>query len=147
MLGWPEGSDTGDDRWRGWERGLLAAGAAAGPVGRCANDVDEAAEATYALMRDHPDIDAIFCVSDTVAAGVYRAFAHLGIQVGKQVSVVGFDDGPSAAVMPVPLTTITQPVEQVAETVIDMLETQRSSPVFEPQTMVLTPSLTVRESS
>ncbi|MGN0482173.1 MAG: GGDEF domain-containing protein [Lachnospiraceae bacterium] len=44
------------------------------------------------LLTDNPDIEAIFCVNDETAMGLYEELRLRGIQIGKDVSVFGYDD-------------------------------------------------------
>ncbi|MGO4536642.1 LacI family DNA-binding transcriptional regulator [Leifsonia sp. 2MCAF36] len=58
---------------------------------------------------------AIVCANDMQALGVYDAAFALGLEVPRDVSVVGFDDAPSASWARPPLTTIRQPLQEMAE--------------------------------
>lgn len=58
---------------------------------------------------------AIVCANDMQALGVYDAAFALGLDIPRDVSVVGFDDAPSAAWARPPLTTIRQPLQEMAE--------------------------------
>jgi DNA-binding LacI/PurR family transcriptional regulator len=66
-------------------------------------------DCTTALVKQHgAAIDGIFAASDLLAMGAIRALAEAGIKVPQQVSVVGYDDTPSAATFVPPLTTVHQ---------------------------------------
>jgi LacI family transcriptional regulator len=56
---------------------------------------------------------AIFAVTDECAAGVMEAARARGLQVPKDLSVVGFDDTPIARLLSPPLTTIRQPLREM----------------------------------
>lgn len=56
----------------------------------------------------------VFACSDEMAVGVYRAADDLGLAVGRDVLVVGFDDIPAAAWLSPPLTTVRQPIRDMA---------------------------------
>lgn len=62
------------------------------------------------LLRREPRPTALLCMSDELALGAMRAARDLGLDVPRQVSVVGFDDVPAAARAEVPLTTVHQPL-------------------------------------
>ncbi len=49
-------------------------------------------EAALAIARDHPGIDAAICFNDLVALGMLAGFAQLGVRVGSDFRLVGFDD-------------------------------------------------------
>lgn len=57
---------------------------------------------------------AVFACSDLQALGAYEAARHAGLQVGRDVSVVGFDDLPTSAWASPPLTSVRQPLTEMA---------------------------------
>ena len=61
------------------------------------------------LLKQAPDITAIFAVSDLVAAGAMQTLYTRGIRVPEQISIVGFDDAFAEYLAP-PLTTVRQPM-------------------------------------
>ncbi|WBO21508.1 LacI family DNA-binding transcriptional regulator [Sphingomonas abietis] len=64
---------------------------------------------------------AIFASNDDMALGVSAAAARRGIAVPGQLSIAGFDDGPTARVAWPPITTIRQPVGEMAAAAVDIL--------------------------
>jgi LacI family transcriptional regulator len=141
-LGWPSGSPVGDDRRRGWADGLAELGVTGeAPTAESVQDLDEATGAAERLLdRLGPDA-AIVCASDLLALGALRAVRNHGLEPGRDVGVVGFDDTDVAAAMQ--LTSVHQPVAEAARIAWDLLvdpETT-SAPVL------LEPTLTVRASS
>jgi len=63
-------------------------------------------EALVALLRDAADIDAVFCSSDLLALGVLTEARVRGLQVPRQLAVVGFGDLEFAADVDPALTTV-----------------------------------------
>lgn len=63
---------------------------------------------TKNLIETHPEITAIFCASDMMACGAYRAIRELGKSIPKDISIIGFDDNPLAEYLSPSLTTIRQ---------------------------------------
>lgn len=57
---------------------------------------------------------AVFCFSDRIAFGAYGAIAAAGLRVGRDISVVGFDDDDLAQNLDPPLTTVVLPHEEMA---------------------------------
>lgn len=71
-------------------------------------------EATVLLnLKDRPT--AIFAGSDMQALGVYQAARELGLDIPRDLSVVGYDDLPVAQWVGPTLTTVHQPLRQMAE--------------------------------
>jgi len=69
---------------------------------------NEAYSETKKLIETHPEITAIFCASDMMACGAYRAIRELGKSIPNDISIVGFDDNPLAEYLSPSLTTIRQ---------------------------------------
>jgi DNA-binding LacI/PurR family transcriptional regulator len=91
---------------------------------------------------------AIFAASDVVALGVLKAAASRGVQVPDELSVVGFDDIPFAAYAVPSLTTVRQPIDEMArlavEQVLECVDKTTTRPVH--RTRLVQPTLIVRES-
>jgi LacI family transcriptional regulator len=90
---------------------------------------------------------AFVCASDTVAMGVMRALDELGLRAGRDQAVVGFDDSIAAQVATPALTSVRQPLEEVAVEIVRYLGGLLAHrPIPEPG-LVLTPTLMVRATS
>lgn len=102
-------------------------------------------DAGYRLTREllvkNPRPTAIFAASDLMAIGAIRAATDIGLQVPRDLSVVGFDDSPLAHEFIPALTTIAQQPqhlgEMLAERLISLLEGEMARPeLFLPQLIV-----------
>ncbi|TNE51860.1 MAG: LacI family transcriptional regulator [Sphingomonadales bacterium] len=71
-------------------------------------DVHSGEAATRAAISRGIKFDAIFAASDLIAIGAIRALTRSGLSVPGDVSVVGYDNIPSARLVTPPLTTIDQ---------------------------------------
>lgn len=133
-------------RWRGCSDALAALGKPMDPALQV--DAETSEDAGYAaarelLQRGRP-FDAVFAASDLIAIGAMRALADAGVQVGRDVAVVGFDDLPMARFSNPPLTTVVQDTARAGALLVDMLLRQvREQPV---QSTMLPASLVVRRS-
>lgn len=58
------------------------------------------------FVASHPELDAVVFANDRMALGGYRAFAKMGLRVGRDLLVVSFDNSSFAATMVPPLTTV-----------------------------------------
>lgn len=58
------------------------------------------------LIDSHPEIDAVLCANDAIATAVYDVLKERDIEIGKDISVVGFDDQPLSAKMEPPLSSV-----------------------------------------
>jgi DNA-binding LacI/PurR family transcriptional regulator len=70
-------------------------------------------------LREPPT--AVFVCSDRMALGVYEALAERGLSVPDDVSVVGFDDLPESRWIAPALTTVRQPLAEMAATALRLL--------------------------
>ncbi|MFC5176676.1 LacI family DNA-binding transcriptional regulator [Nocardioides taihuensis] len=146
-IGWRKDSIIGEDRRSGWsstlrERGLSTTGLAS----RVEDTVASGREAASVLLDEaHPS--AFVCASDTLAMGVLHTLADRGLAAGRDVAVVGFDDSQVAQVVPPGLTSVRQPLEEVAVEIVRALEGLLSHPPAESRGVLLTPELVVRGSS
>jgi DNA-binding LacI/PurR family transcriptional regulator len=88
-------------------------------------DGDFSREGGYAaaerLLRRDPDLDALFAASDMMGAGTVQAVTDTGRRVPQDVAVVAFDDSIAALYANPPLTTVRQPVEEMAAAAIEAL--------------------------
>ena len=149
-VGWQKGSFIGEDRRAGWFSRMHDHGL---PTGRLSARGDDTLEfgmrAAHALLdlseADRPT--ALLCASDTVAMGALRALDARGLRAGSDLAVVGFDDSIAAQVSTPPLTSVRQPLEEVAVEVVRYLGDLLSHrPIPEPG-CVLAPTLSIRATS
>ncbi|WP_055532050.1 LacI family DNA-binding transcriptional regulator [Streptomyces graminilatus] len=68
------------------------------------------------LLRSPDRPTAVFAGNDLQALGLYEAARELGLRIPEDLSVVGFDDLPIARLVGPPLTTVRQPLMEMAET-------------------------------
>lgn len=76
-------------------------------------------EILLADVHDRPT--AIFASNDDTAMGVIAAASRLGIAVPQALSVVGFDDAPAARIVWPDITTVRQPLADMAAAAVDIL--------------------------
>jgi LacI family transcriptional regulator, galactose operon repressor len=104
---------------------------------------------TAALLRSRQPFTAVFAFNDISAMGAIRALRESGLRVPEDVSVVGFDDIPSAAYQNPALTTVRQPLRKMgttaAETVLRGIRSGSARPAM--KEIVVAPELIVRETT
>jgi len=96
-------------------------------------------------LPDPPD--AILCINDETALGVLRAANELGMRVGKDLAVAGFDGVRDAKYSNPPLTTVDQPVYDIARQLVRMLVDEIRGTHLLERRVVLPPRLLIREST
>ncbi|NED94284.1 LacI family transcriptional regulator [Phytoactinopolyspora alkaliphila] len=149
FIGWPEGSATGDRRAEGFGRALAELGLdhdAALDV-RVEDGADDGAHALIHLLHGAEPPTAVVCVSDTIAVGVLRAATTRGLAVGSELAVAGFDDTPVAPLLTPQLTSVRQPLEAVAQRIVNHLTDILAGGAGKPDGELLAPQLIVRAST
>jgi DNA-binding LacI/PurR family transcriptional regulator len=106
-----------------------------------ANDPAAGADAFRKLASSADPPTAVVTATDHRAIGALHAAHALGIAIPEQVSVVGFDDIPLSAYSAPPLTTVHNPITEMARLAVDLAI---DSPRREPGNHVLAPSFTIR---
>lgn len=96
-------------------------------------------------MQDRPT--AIFAGSDLQALGVLQAARLLNLHVPSQLSVVGFDDIPLAPWLSPPLTSVHQPLAEMAATAVRLVLYPPEPPTINKRSVELLTSLIIREST
>ena len=104
--------------------------------------------ATVQLLRLPEPPTAIFACNDLMALGALRSLRNAGMNVPQEISVIGFDDIELADEIVPPLTTVAQPITDLATSSVEILisRIQESKPRSESQRKVLNPWLVIRES-
>jgi DNA-binding LacI/PurR family transcriptional regulator len=130
---------------------LQAAGISSDPawITRAEHTEASSRQAAHTLLNLPPDRrpTAVVALSDLTAIGAMNAIYEMGLQPGRDVAVVGFDDIPAAQYLRPPLTTLHQPIAEVGERVINMLLQIIRGEELAEREVLLSPTLIVRESS
>jgi LacI family transcriptional regulator len=90
---------------------------------------------------------AIFSVNNLTTIGVLRALREAGCQIPDEISVLGFDDIPTAELLHPPLTVIRQPTYRMGFRAVELLLGRISEPNAPVQEVMLTGNLVVRGST
>jgi DNA-binding LacI/PurR family transcriptional regulator len=151
LLGWPESSRVGRDRFQGYVQALEEAGLPLNSEwikrgdGEYSFGDDAAAELLEAQAKER--VTAIIALNDAVAIGAMHAVEAKGLQVGADIAITGFDDSPMVHCLAPPLTSVRQPVWDVGQRVIEMMLALLEGEELEERKVILPPELVVRESS
>ncbi|MCX7992358.1 MAG: GntR family transcriptional regulator [Fimbriimonadales bacterium] len=128
------------DRWRGFRDALHEAGVPESHLWTFAtpyaDEVGEAnREAIRTVLRLPNRPTAIFAGGYYLALSVLQTLRQSGLSVPDDVSLIGFDDPPSAALLEPSLTTFRQPLEQLGthavQKLLDMAKGRRPEPLHE----------------
>lgn len=137
-LGWHPGTCCGDDREQGWHRAMRRHRLdTAGLHSESADELAAGTDAARRLLAGDDPPTAFVCASDTLAVG-----ARLASQVG--VQVVGFDDSPVVSLLQPPMSSVRQPLEDVARAIVRLLLEQLDGNTTA-EGVLLPPQLIVRD--
>ncbi|CCK26493.1 HTH-type transcriptional regulator CelR [Streptomyces davaonensis JCM 4913] len=136
-------------RLRGYREALAAAGHDPLPSLVVEGDFteDSGRRATAELLERHPDLDAVFAASDTMAAGALGVLRAAGRRVPEDVAVIGFDDFTLARHTEPSLTTVRQPLEEIGRTMVRLLLAEIEQPEVAWRHVILRTRLVVRDSA
>lgn len=115
-----------DQRTLGYQDALSAAGIAVDNalVIDCADPFNESQEhwsGLEAVLSSGRKVDGLFCVADAMAAPALRTLRARGLNVPRDVAVVGFDDERAALLLDPQLTTIRQPYAEMGNFAVELL--------------------------
>jgi LacI family transcriptional regulator len=142
------------ERYAGWEDAMHQANLA--PPSSFVVEGEWAAasgeQGLLQLLKQEPDIDAVFASSDQIALGALSTAHRLGRQIPQDLAIVGFDNIPESACFWPPLTTVYQQLIDVGriavQTLHKIIEASRQLMTLNEATITLVkPELIVRASS
>ena len=143
----PEDMTAGQDRLAGYRAVMAETGL---PPLVVHGDFTERSgfEAMERLLAREPRLDAVFAASDLMARGALAALARSGRRAPAAVALVGFDDLGVAQACDPALTSVRQPIEEVAGGLVQLLVAQIGGQDAESVgSLTLPTTLTVRDST
>jgi DNA-binding LacI/PurR family transcriptional regulator len=144
----PADASSATDRAAGFRKAIADAGLPEQPVVEADFHFTGGREATARLLDTGHRFTALFAANDLMAAGAVRELHSRGISVPGDISVVGFDDAPLAEMVFPALTTMRQPLEDMAHAAVSLLLSRvTSGDGGAPVRKILATSLVVREST
>ena len=148
IKGDPEHGATGK-RFSGYRQALRkhGLGYADGLVRQGYFDFDSGKAAAAELLDLPKAPTAIIASNDDMAAGVLFEARRRGLAIPGDLSVVGFDDTPLASRLWPPLTTVRQPIKEMAETAARLLMDRLNGKAAEPPRAPFPCEIVVRESA
>lgn len=103
------------------------------------------------IIKDHPDVDGIFIITDLVAVGVLSYFNEHNIAVPSQIKIIGFSNWFMSQVITPKLSTVDQPSYEMGvqsfRVLYEELQAKKEGKEFVPRIVELNTSIIERESS
>jgi DNA-binding LacI/PurR family transcriptional regulator len=147
MLNWSPGLPVGDAREAGYREAMQQAGIAIPDdwIVYTPNILRSAAAATQELMgATHPPT-AIICANDVMAFGAKTYFDYVGLRLGEDVALTGYDDDTTSEFMGI--TSVRQPIDNVAVTTFDLLLGEINGDPRPERQVIFEPTLVIRRST
>lgn len=144
-----KGGYNAEQRLKGFQQALDMKGLSI-PAG-CAIEVlnyshEDGIEVMPKLLEK--EIDAIFCAAgDNCALGLVSVARERGVRIPEDVAIMGFDDLLIAQVSTPTLTTIRQPLSDMAYASHKMAVTERTETLRRPRQTIFNPEIVVRQSA
>lgn len=144
------------DRLGGYKTALAEAGLTLDPAliwesARAEYGDSEAVElgrqGAHALLTAPDPPTAIFAINDMYAFGVYAGARDLGLRIPEEISIVGFDDIVLCEVVEPSLTTIRQPIAEIAQVAVERLIARLQDECDEPPLHQFLPTQLIVRSS
>jgi DNA-binding LacI/PurR family transcriptional regulator len=108
---------------------------------------DSGSAAMARLLDEYPEIDGVFAANDLMALGAVTVLHERGRRIPQDTAVVGFDDSHAAVLCRPALTTVHQPVEEMAAEMARLLLDRIDRPDLPVATAIFDPTLVVRASA
>ena len=153
----PRGNGDSEDRWKSVRRAAAQLELEIvpeltrelGTYPECNNTTmaDLGYHAASDLLKTSQGFSALVAFNDGSAIGAIRAFRDAGLNVPKDISVMGFDDIDQAAFNVPRLTTIRQPLKHMGELAAETLIKRIEDPTMKAGEVIVEPKLVVREST
>lgn len=150
----PENPQNSIDRFLGYKKTLEKNGIPFNSklVYTCQNvTYEEGVEFAKQIVKDHPDVDGIFAITDLVAIGVLSYLNEKQIAVPGQIALIGFSNWFMGQVMTPKLSTIDQPSYEMGiaafSLLLEEMNCRREGTSFSPRIVELETNLITRQSS
>jgi len=145
FIGSPAIATSIEDRWAGLCSGLLHHGICPDPTLLLEPKTISASFARTLINEIRPE--AVVCYADRVAARLGQHLVGMGIRIGEDIRLAGFDDDPIAALLPVPLTTIALPAHPFAEAAHQAILEHIRDPGLAPRQIIIDCEFIARQST
>ncbi|QAY66808.1 LacI family DNA-binding transcriptional regulator [Paenibacillus protaetiae] len=136
------------DRFEGYKKALAEAGLELSPellfTGNYSSRSGYAAAAAIAERYKQGEVDAVFTANDRMGIGLMNGLRACGIETGKQIAIIGYDDSDGSRIVHPQLSTVAVPFYEMGQRAAELLLNES---IVQPQSEVLPVRLVKRASS
>jgi len=102
--------------------------------------------AKYFANLDNPPT-AVVSISDILAGGALKGYKETGVNVPRDVEVIGYDNIKYSNMLETSLSTVAQPFKEIGQVAVELLIKNINNPQMEFEKIVLSPKLILRQST
>ncbi|PYY61733.1 LacI family transcriptional regulator [Curtobacterium sp. MCSS17_011] len=135
------------ERRAGFEQGAAARASVVTTVLPGEPTEEAGSRALGTLLDEHPDVTAVFAANDVMALGALSELAERGLRVPEDVSVIGYDDTPVAAMRYVGLTSIDDRSVEIGRGAGERLLARIADPRIAATELLVEPRLVARRTT
>jgi len=150
MAAWPEESISGSYRVAGYLDVLAEVGLPYRPDyiirGEHSEQAGREALAQWLMLPPDEQPTAVVAITDLVAIGVMNEARARGLTIGRDLSLIGFDDAPMVQYLQPGLTTLQQPIPQISQALMTILENMLNKDENAEHHLLIPPRLIIRDS-
>ena len=143
----PMDMPASQDRLHGFREAMARHGHAFIPSAEGSFTQESGERAMRVLLERYPGIDGLFAANDLMAEGALLTLHDRGIAVPDRIAVIGFDDSGAAAASRPPLTTVRQPIEDMAAAMAELLLAHIADRTHRITSRIFEPMLVIRKSA
>ena len=151
VIAWPENSRVGNERMRGYFESMQNAGLKICPewIERGEGTFEFGQEAASRLLQllNNERPSAIVTLNDTQAIGALHAAREHGVEVGREIAIIGFDDAPMSQYLFPALTTVRQPIHEAGRKCVEILVSLLKGEEPAERQVLVPPELIIRASA
>jgi DNA-binding LacI/PurR family transcriptional regulator len=140
---------VGSRRYRGYVEALEAAGLKVDPalVSLSGMGMETGRSAIHELHDAGVEFDGVVAITDSVAMGVIRGLADLGLRCPEDVRVIGFDDIAASEFLAPSLSSVAPGHRWMAEKAVELIAARLEDPARRPEEHTSPFELKIREST
>ncbi|MBZ0295772.1 MAG: LacI family DNA-binding transcriptional regulator [Anaerolineae bacterium] len=151
MAAWPEESISGSFRLQGYFDALDAADVPFDPAylvrGKHSEQAGRDALAYWCSLPRDEQPTAIVAITDLVAIGIMNEAERRGIVIGRDLSLIGYDDVPMSQYLRPALTTVQQPILEIGQALMRLLQMVLIQNSSAAEHALISPRLIIRDST
>ncbi len=135
-----------EERYQGYMTGMMEANMHIRKESVRTNDNMVFIDALKDYLVNNEGLTAVFCADDYIAVYIYYAATELGKKIPEDLSIIGFTDNEILNYIPLKMTTVRQPVEELGNLAVEVLLDKIADSNTPPRTIRIKTEIVERDS-